>query len=182
METSLDEGIGSSGSLSNNNLKNSPSSFENPKLSPIVCNNSEESPTKQDNSESDLSWYNYSMKTGRLNIGLDLDRVKIKYDTNHRDENDEETNLGDVADRCYDDVADLDVNIDDNEVNNIDDDFGNDNNNMENANSNSNQGKSKISSYLDDVEMCSKNIEPNWDDPPEENLNQSNFHNINNNK
>lgn len=124
METSLDEGIGSSGSLSNNNLKNSPNSFDNSKLSPI-CNMDESSPINNDNdnnttatlstnvNEGKTKWYDegFNMKsTGLIGNGS----------SSLSNDDDEGENLADEAD--------LDVNVDDNEVNNIDDDFNDTNN------------------------------------------------------
>ena len=109
METSFDEGIGSTGSLStntnnnNNLLKNSPvSPYENanlmlsiPKLSPISYNEKEDILPRA-NSDTDL------------NLNDDIGR--------------------------FDDEADLDVNIDDNEINNLDDDIDFDNDILVNNN------------------------------------------------
>lgn len=102
METSLDEGIGSSGSLSTNNLKNSPSSFDsNPtiKLSPIAAAGrlsiDESTPTARVDSnrmtvtgdnEDTNPWFSYKGEAG--GVGLDLDAVKLNYD-NRQTENDD---------------------------------------------------------------------------------------------
>lgn len=135
METSLDEGIGSSGSLSTNNTnttnssnqqqhnqnKNSPSqsvemmmmnSAPPIKLSPIVNNeesmslSSPQQPGQQQNTPTDTKtsisdeWY-YKGGGSHTMGGLDLDDVKNNYEQERAGNNDDEdeTNLGDVADR-----------------------------------------------------------------------------------
>lgn len=94
METSLDEGIGSSGSLSNNQPKSSPNSLENFKSSPIINE--------------------YKINQNQHTIGVidDIDNENI----NDEDDNDNETHLGDVVDRCEGDFADLDADVNNDEV------------------------------------------------------------------
>lgn len=111
METSLDEGIGSSGSLSNNQSKSSPISLENYKSSPIIINEQK---------------MNTNLNQHTINIIDDVDNENC---TNHNinnnddddDDNDNETHLGDVVDRCEGDFADLDAD-DNNLINDVDDD------------------------------------------------------------
>ena len=103
METSLDEGIGSSGSLSNNNAKNSPISSESLKM--VASENL--------SSASRVSAYMGfdDINAEKMIPPLCEDKRQDDYDEN-----------GEIVDR-YDDVGDLDVNVDDEEINNIDDDF-----------------------------------------------------------
>jgi hypothetical protein len=96
METSLDEGIGSSGSLSNNQPKSSPNSLENYKSSPVVNG--------------------YQISLNPQTIGLIDDDVGNVNINDEDDDNDNETHLGDVVDRCEGDFADLD-----NDANKLDD-------------------------------------------------------------
>lgn len=100
METSMDEGIGSSGSLSNNNAKNSPINSECLKM---VA-------SEHLHSTSRVSAY----------IGFDEGNIEKMIpplsDEKHQDDYDQNTDR-------YDDIGDLDVNVDDDEINNIDDDF-----------------------------------------------------------
>lgn len=101
METSLDEGIGSSGSLTNNQPKSSPTSFENFKSSPIIND--------------------YKLdQTHRIgSIMDDEENVNI-----NEDEDQNETHLGDVVDRCEGDLDDLDADA--NDVNNMTNEAGED--------------------------------------------------------
>jgi hypothetical protein len=121
METSLDEGIGSSGSLSNNNAKNSPINSECLKLLP----------TEIVSSTSRASAY----------VGFDelhsVKNIPPLSDEKHQDDYDEN---GDIVDR-YDDIGDLDVNVDDEEINNIDDDF------------NDHAARDDLNNFTDDKEL-----------------------------
>jgi hypothetical protein len=100
METSLDEGIGSSGSLSNNHAKNSPNSIDYPKTSPVG--------------------FEYRLfenqKQSELNDESDFSYKAPKNDSEDID-NDIETNIGDVEDRQLDDIANLLDNVDDDDLN-----------------------------------------------------------------
>ena len=99
METSLDEGIGSSGSLSNNQPKSSPNSLENYKSSPVI------------------NEYQMNLNHQRT-IGI-IDDDEENANINDEDDNDNETHLGDVVDRCEVDFADLDNDV--NNINKLDD-------------------------------------------------------------
>ena len=102
METSLDEGIGShgsNGSLSNNNAA---------KSSPI---NSECLKTVAENASSSR----VSAYMGFDEFHVEKNVLPLVDDTARTTFEDNETN--------YDDAGDLDVNVDDDEINNIDEDF-----------------------------------------------------------
>ena len=100
METSLDEGIGSSGSLSNNHAKNSPNSIDYPKTSPVGF---------------DYRLFE-NQKQSELNDESDFAYKTPKNDPEDID-NDIETNIGDVEDRQLDDIANLLDNVDDDDLN-----------------------------------------------------------------
>ena len=124
METSLDEGIGSSGSLSLSNV------HANAKNSPIAATeflkhatSSMPVDTMQSRVSAFMGFDTAAAATANPATFPLGDDFKIgRRDDFDDDDDDDETNLGDVVDRCYDDVADLDVNVDDDEINNINED------------------------------------------------------------
>lgn len=103
IEFSLDEGIDSYGSSLNSKL------IDNTNFNLKLA---EDQSKKSTNSMRDyliIGMKNQDDVDENLNDVGDVD-----------DDDDNETNLGDVVDRCSDDVADLDVNIDDADLNNLD--------------------------------------------------------------
>ena len=90
METSLDEGIGSSGSLSNNHAKKSPNSIDYPKTSPVGF---------------DYRLFENQKQSELNDQAIDPDNEDV--------DNDIETNIGDVEERQLDDIVNLLSNVDD---------------------------------------------------------------------
>ena len=121
METSLeDEGIGSFCSLSNNQIKCSSFSSEASKLTCSIINedflpvmNEEEFPAGESSSKLRNIFPDYTniAEASSQGYGDFLGRRHSNYGNseNEEDDNDDETHLGDVVDRCDVDLAELDA-------------------------------------------------------------------------